>query len=376
MTETTMKNLIIGVVGSLVAAVIVALVSAFLAPAKISRFYVRVFRRTLAKKLKQDPQKAMDMIVGWLKRDQSRRGIHFGQFGSGANLQEEKLFQDTREKLEAKPRLYLTGWPCFILHRLGLGKHQLSLVSAGVKRLLKNGPVEVSLGASEQTPPDSQPTIRSYRHTIRGAQILAVLEPDHSLVSQIVALMLDRRNGWQNIDGGWKQCDRERTASDLWGSSYAAGFFARLLQEPNFDAGARKKMHEMLIETIDFLKRDWYQNGWRYSGASSEQNGVQIFHETFQVIKVYDPSFAAELRKWIKGWLSPNGLVSDSYATKCKKMTFASINARVAYAFFLAEEGSSLWKPLCLAAIDRFEEGVNSADASFLLHMISEMKLT
>ena len=59
-----------------------------------------------------------------------------------------------------------------------------------------------------------------------------------------------------------------------------------------------------------------------------------------------------------------------------QKMTYASINARVAYAFFLADDGSSRWTPLCLAAIDRFEEGVNSADASFLLHMISEMKLT
>jgi len=48
----------------------------------------------------------------------------------------------------------------------------------------------------------------------------------------------------------------------------------------------------------------------------------------------------------------------------------------VAYAFFMAEEEPSVWKPLCLAAIDRFEEGVNSADASFLLHMISKMKHT
>ena len=370
-----MKNLIIGIAGSLVAAMIIWLVSAFFAPAKISRFYVRVFRRTLTKKLKHDPQKAMDMIVRWLSRDQSRRGIHFGQFGSGANLQEEKLFQNTREKLEAKPRLYLTGWPCFILHRLGLGQGQLSLAASGVKHLLENGPIEVSLGASEQTPPDSQPTIRSYRHTIRGAQILAILEPDHRFISEIVALMLDRRNGWQNTDGGWKQCDRERTGSDLWGSSYALAFFARLLQEPNFDVEARKKMHELLIETIGFLKRDWYQNGWRYSGASSEQNGVQIFHETFQVLDVYDPPFATELRKWIKGWLSPNGLVSDSYSMECKKMTLASINARVAYAFFVAEEAPSVWKPLCLTAIDRFEEGVNSADASFILHMISEMKV-
>jgi hypothetical protein len=203
---------------------------------------------------------------------------------------------------------------------------------------------------------------------------LARIESSNRFIPPILGLVLDERNGWQNPDGGWKQCDRERTNSDLWGSSYALSFLASLLHDQLIvSSEAKDKAHAFIFETMKYLKDEWYQSGWKYSGASSEQNGVQIFHETINTFDRYDKVFAEELRSWVKKWLSPNGLVSDSYYRACHEVSFASANARVAYALFLAGEPQSIWEPLVLAAVGQFEEGVNSADASFLLHMLSEL---
>jgi len=367
-------NLLIGIIGSLLAAIIAAVFSrAFLRNNVTQKYLHQFFGYSLGKSLRRDPRKAIKALVRWLADDQSTHGVHFGQFGSGANLREERLFQTSREKLEAKPRLYLTGWPCFVLHELGLGNKQKVLAAEGLRRLLKDGPVEVSLGASQQTPPDSQPTIRSYRHTIRAVQILARLNPNNPNISLILGLMLDKRNRWQNPDGGWKQCDKERTDSDLWGSSYAFALLAAALRDQLVSQDIKDTVHESLGNTMKYLKEEWQKTRWSYGGASPEQNGVQIFHETIATFKRYDKLFAEQLQSWVSSWLSPSGLLSDSYFQACHEVTLASANARVAYALFLAGEPTSTWRPLLLVAVNQFEQGANSADAAFMLHMVSHL---
>src|ERR1051325_5447202 len=136
-------NLLIGIIGSLLAAIIAAVFSrAFLRNNVTQKYLHQFFGYSLGKSLRRDPRKAIKALVRWLADDQSTHEVHFGQFGSGSNLREERLFQTSREKLEAKPRLYLTGWPCFVLHELGLGNKQKVLAAEGLRRLLKDGPVE------------------------------------------------------------------------------------------------------------------------------------------------------------------------------------------------------------------------------------------
>ena len=375
-SQITWQNLIIGILTSLVAAGIVAAVSRFIVHnTKAQVWLQKKFRRSLSDRVRGNPKQARKSLIGWLRSDQDKRGAHLGQFGNGANLNEEKLFQTSREKLEAKPRLYLTGWPCFVLNELGFGNDQISLAVNGIERLLKQDLIEVSLGASAHTPPDTQPTIISYRHTIRAIQILARVSPNHPSVSRVVGRMLDQANCWQNPDGGWKQCDKERTDSDLWGSSYALALLADLLRNQQIrPPKGREQAHTALSNTMNYLKEQWHQNKWQYGGASSEQNGVQIFHETVSVFKRHDKLFFAELCNWIRSWLDPNGLVREAYYQACREVTIASANARVGYALFLIDESSSAWKPLALRAIDGFEAGVNSADAAFLLHMVGKLR--
>lgn len=370
------QNLIIGILGSLVAAGIVAIASRVMFHNSKPQQWIRKrLRRSLADRFRRDPKQATKSLVAWLLNDQDKHGAHLGQFGSGANLNEERLFQTSREKLEAKPRLYLTGWPCFVLHELGLGKAQISLAVEGIERLLKDSAIEVSLGASAHTPPDSQPTVISYRHTIRAIQILARVRPEHSSVKRIVGRMLDEANCWQNPDGGWKQCDKERTDSDLWGSSYAFALLGNILRDQQIRSTKGKaQAHAALSSTADYLKEQWHHNKWRYGGASSEQNGAQIFHETVSTFKRYDKVFFDELCKWVTSWLDPNGLVREAYYQACREVSIASSNARLGYAFFLIDQSSSNWRPLALSAIDNFEAGVNSADAAFLLHMVESLR--
>lgn len=377
------ENLITGVIGSLIAAGIIALLSyLFLRNLSVRRlidavaYYLPTFTTPLGSKLRSNPQKAVKTLVRWLGNDQSRKGEHYGQFGSGANLREEKLFQNSRERIEAKPRLYLTGWPCFVLHDLGLSTTYLSLAVQGIERLLKKeGLIRVSFGAAEKTPPDRQPTACSFRHTIRAAQILSRIDSDNKHIHHILSLMLDERNQWQNPeDGGWRQCDRERTESDLWASAYSLAFLSDLITRQLLSTEeAKSRARAVIPATVEYLKEEWHRSFWAYGDASSEQNGVQIFHETIKTLKRHDAPFANKLCEWVRGWLSPAGGLSEAYFQACNEVTLASANARVAYALFLTGEPRALWEPLLITAVDRFEEGMNSADASFLLHMIAEL---
>src|SRR5207237_5824932 len=106
----TWQNLIIGILGALLAAGIVAMFSRLiLSNSRVRQGIENRFRKSLGDRFTHDPKQALRSVMRWLRRDQDKYGAHIGQFGSGANLNEERLFQTSREKLEAKPRLYLTG---------------------------------------------------------------------------------------------------------------------------------------------------------------------------------------------------------------------------------------------------------------------------
>ena len=180
--------------------------------------------KSFHEKVQAKPRSAIRYFLRWLGRDQNLVGNHRGQFGKRASFKEERLFLTGAENLKVKPRLYLTGWTCFILSELKLGERYLNRAAHGIEVLLQEGIVKVYQGATSKTPPDRQPEIVSYRHTIRADQILSVLNYDMKTVAEVLGRMLDERNGWQNSEGGWAQCDEEFIESELWASTYITGY--------------------------------------------------------------------------------------------------------------------------------------------------------
>lgn len=329
--------------------------------------------RQFRERVTNSPHKAQAFFERWLKGDQTRNGHHRGQLGRGSNPKEERFFQIGREPLSLKPRLYLTGWPVFVLSERRAGKALLRRAGDGVHALLEDGLVRVAEGAIGKTPPEGNPSIVSYRHTIRALQILLTLGDSLDEVELGIGRMLDDRNGWQNPDGGWAQCDEEFTDSDLWASAYAIAFLDLALRRNLVPTPvSRKLLSEAMSATSAFLESNWRDGRWGYGLASPELNGVQIVHETAPVLRSLRPDFANRLFGWVQGWLSPSGRLSDAYNAACPEVGCCSNNARVAYALFRLGAPAGEWRPLYVAALDAFGEGVNCVDVAILLSLTQE----
>src|SRR5437660_1204944 len=81
----------------------------------------------------------VNTLFAYLQNDLEREGFFRGQFGYGQRVLEEERYQTTKQSLDTKPRLYLTGWPVFVLlkHKQKLKSDEmLHIVREGVLRLL------------------------------------------------------------------------------------------------------------------------------------------------------------------------------------------------------------------------------------------------
>jgi hypothetical protein len=308
-------------------------------------------------------------LVDWLENDQCRDGYYLGQFGLHANPKEERHFQTGREPLSVKPRLYLTGWPCFVLTRHHLAPQALETARRGISRLLQDSVVRVSEGALPGMAPADRPTLVSYRHTVRAVQILLALGKERSAISRTLGQILDPSGGWQNSDGGWAQCDIAFTDSDLWASAYAAALLFDLTRNGGFSSAT--SLPHSLAGTLAYLEAQWRQSKWAYGKLAAEQNAPQIFHEIARCLQMRAPVLRDEIVAWFKQWLTPAGTLSTTYYGRCKDLAAASASVRLAYAFYLAGDGSHVWRPLYAAAVLDFGQGngANSADVAFLLDL-------
>ena len=328
-------------------------------------------RRPLDQLLARYPQKVVRRLVRWLKRDQSLVGRHAGEFGRRASKKEAKHYQTGPERLEAKPRLYLTGWPCFVLGQLGLAPRSLSRAAKGVRKLFRRGSIHLSQAAAPGMDPTSQPRIVTYRHTIRGAQILASLEGSSEVVQSVIGKMLVEKSKWQHEQGGWRQCDEGVVEPDLWGSSYATDLLLAIVEKRlQCREESRARAEEALKRTIEYLRREWEEHRWAYGKLNSAQNAPLVFHEVARALHRYDPALERAVCDWITGWLTPEGTLSAAYLEQCKDISRASANARVGYALFLAGKPGREWEPLIVSALRDFGEGINSADVAFLIDMV------
>ena len=315
-----------------------------------------------------DPDRVRRILIRLLRRDQSRTGPHYGQFGRSASLDEQEKYQTGSEKLSLKPRLYLTNWPCTILKEHNLEPRSIRIAANGIERLFVNSRVYVYQSATQQTPPHHQPQIISYRHTICGALLLHHVKGWIRIVRNVVDAMLDDRNDWQKADGGWAQCDREHTQSDLWGSAYALRLLQCVLDDSKtFSSAEHTLAFNAISRTIAYFRKCWEKNEWSYGKSLSEENAVILLIEIAPVLLRHDRQFLDTVVAHTKQWLSPSGDLSESYLATCKDIPRTVLYARMSYALCLGQQSTSLWLPLYYRSVENLTDDLNSADMSFLI---------
>jgi hypothetical protein len=200
-------------------------------------------------------------IVRCLLKDQSRFGIHKGQFGKSNDKQKARSWQnkDTGENITLKPRMYLTFWPTVVMHRHKIARRSVELAYAGIQRLFFNNQVLVAQSAAPNMAPYGKPPMPvSYRHTMAGALVLAEFKPWNSITYAVVDAMLDPKNNWQNESGGWRQVSKGFSGDDLWAGAYAARLLkAALYPSSPFSDIPRDIATKRLERTLFFLQEHW-----------------------------------------------------------------------------------------------------------------------
>lgn len=211
-----------------------------------------------------------------LIRDFSYDGDHAGEFGRTASaIEQETWAAGGPDRVAVKPWYYLTYW----------GVRGLSLADpnalAGLCSTIVSG-IEKRIGArwlqvlvNRSSVYDTVPgepdkmIVKSYRHTIRGANILTLLVPDSRTSLQVLCDILDPEQRIQNQDGGWPQTDKVYTSSDLWTSAYVLRFIADILSQPGFgikkrDSAITHQIHIARQTTNSYLEREWKERNWVY----------------------------------------------------------------------------------------------------------------
>lgn len=273
-----------------------------------------------------NPRKVRTALLRRLRRDQSRIGQHYGQFGRETSMGEVKKYQTGKENISTKPRMYLTVWPCITLEKHHLEPRMLALAAKGTQKIFLNDRIRVYPPATRETLPNRQPHMISYRHTICGALLLFHLRGWSPTVRNVVDAMIDKQNGWQNPDGGWAQCDREYTNSDLWGSAYAIRLLAQVIADQSaFSEQERNIASEALSQTIRYFMSRWEENKWSYGGSSSPENAPLLLIEIAPIFAESTPEFLKSVIAHFRQWLAPSGNLSKTYIASCGELSDAAL---------------------------------------------------
>lgn len=369
-------NLLYSIFGSLVVAAVLAVIGYMYRAGTLDSFWdwivtwIRLSSQSFSKTSHTDSAKVRAILLTRLRRDQCRSGVHYGQFGRGVTQGEEKKYQTGAENLSVKPRMYLTVWPSVVLAKHNLAPRMLVIARKGVEQLYHNNRIHVYQSATRHTPPHSQPHIISYRHTICGALILYHLKGSKSIVRNVIDAMIDERNHWQKTDGGWAQCDREHTASDLWGSAYALRLLSQVVADPaTFSEHERNSFSQAIARTLHYFTTCWEKKKWSYGGSTSPENSVLLLIEIAPILGEVDPAFLNSVLRSVREWLSLSGNLSESYRDACKEVSHAALNARMSYALCRSSQPVESWHSLYLQATENLDQNLNSADMSFLIEL-------
>jgi hypothetical protein len=330
-----------------------------------------------------EKEKTISTLLRYLKNDLDESGLHHGQFGRGQRVVEEERYQTTKEKLDTKPRLYLTGWPVFILlkNREKLpSEEMLESVRSGILDLFDDGWIYISMGAQRYTSPVASSRAKgtiSYRHTIRGAQILLAIDSNIDIPRAVLGKMLDPSADMQTKEGGWRQCNINFREEDLWGTSYAAGFLHTCINQAeilNLESGAINKAHKSLERTLAWLHKRWNEDGWSYDEVPSEENATILFPEVAQPAIGCRPKLATSVLRSFETYLDPTNQPSSLYLDKNSMVGPCAAVTRLAYNFFITKpfrnDDDKKWLALRDYALQHIQSGYNCVEASMLLDML------
>lgn len=367
-----------GILASIIAAAFVGLVVAAYRSPHFRMLLDSLFialRLSITRRPGGVPPTLLDLrkrIIRLLVADQSLRGIHRGQFGKATPVSESKLWQipnaGKAENIRIKPRMYLTYWPILIMHRHGVAPRSVSLARLSIESLFSNNRIRVAQSAAPNMAPDRDPMLISYRHTMAAALILSSFEAWNSITRSVLDAMLDPRNDWQETNGGWRQVSADFYAADVWASAYAAQLLAVCLKTNSpFSKAEKTRAQELLVSTLSFLEEQWNSTAWAFGELTSEEVSVPLYVELVKILKRWKPSMANDCLKVFSSWLSSGGDLSDTYKANVNHIPAERLYARMAYAHFLGQNDSSIWKIL----FERLAQGdlshLNSAELSFVL---------
>lgn len=313
-------------------------------------------------------------LVRRLVLDQSRHGVHYGQFGRSTTLAESAKYQKNPEDLFVKPRMYLTFWPGIVLARRKLAPRAVRLANKGVQQLFEDGCIHVHQPISAESLPQRHTRLVSYRHTICGAYYLYLQLGWNDTTSGVLDYMLDARNRWQNPDGGWAHSNKGVVQSDLWACAYAF----RLLDAAIAECGERMTARQIVLakaaqrNTVRFLTDSWKKNKWAYGGASSEENAVSLYVEVAEALPHYERSLYAEVSSQLETWLSPARNLSDAYIRACHDVLPVQLRARMAYALFRGAREPAAWLPLFERIVADDHRGLISSELAFVIDLTFE----
>jgi len=315
-------------------------------------------------------RKMLANFVRWLRADQSRKGPHYGQFGLHAAIEEEARYQTGHEELAAKPRMFLTLWPVEILRRRGLLDYSIAIAVRGVERLLINGRVRVFQSAENRMSPTRSASVISFRHTLAAALILISSGRWSRVVHNIVGAMLDEGGGWQNQDGGWAQCDRQYTESDIYASSYALRILFESLKRRDFDIEGQKVMETSLDRTLSYFEEVWSVDKWKYGDVSSEENAPYVLSLIAPVLLERRPLLARSVIAHMRSWMTQANTPSQLYLHQCANDSLLALCSRLAYAMYRAGAEKVMWHSLFEYGLEHLGETANSAEISFMLDLL------
>jgi hypothetical protein len=320
-------------------------------------------------------------LVRRLLRDQSRFGQHRGQFGKSCDALHSEKWQakGSGENLNLKPRIYLTYWPVIILHKHGLAPRSVNLAITGVAALFTDGRIPVYTSA-----PESSPTKRelkwNHRHSMAGAHLLAIDQPNNNVTLSVIDQMLDHRNSWQESSGGWWQTSDKKNQPDLWASVYALKLLDFVSSTGIEALQKQTSLVQSAIErTLSYLETEWDTRHWGESGKLlTEENLVSMFIDLAPILLRYSPRLGAKCIAAMKEWLSPGGDLSKGYLatleTQATPICAEQAYARMAYAFHLSQDDSVNWRPWFEKAARCSRDRLFSSELAFLLDISFKYK--
>ena len=239
-----------------------------------------------------------EYLANTLKEDFTRQGPHEGEFGQSASSAEQGSWAaGGPDEVAVKPWYYLTYWGIRgleIADPVWLSEIR-DVIACGVQRRIGDRWVEVVLDRSKTygTVPGEAEVfrVRSYRHTLRGANILSRLDAKHDIVYQVLSDLINKTLNIQNTDGGWPQCDRIFVESDLWASAYFIRFTSELMKSGMLDATSgyealRRPVLDARHETIQYIVQQWRSSQWTYRGVSGAVTTPKLLVELAEVAEL------------------------------------------------------------------------------------------